>query len=92
MKIVVNRCWGGFSLSDEACTLLNCETYDYINPEMRNDFNLISAVETLGKDANGLHANLVVKEISDEATDYTIIDYDGMENIVYVVNGKLYIM
>ena len=58
----------------------------------QNDFNLISAVETLGKDANGLHANLTVKEIPDEATDYTIIDYDGMESIFYVVNGKLYSM
>jgi hypothetical protein len=90
MEIVINRCWGGFNLSKDACALLKCEPYDYDSYNMRNDFNLISAIKTLGSRADGIHANLVIREIPDESTDYKIIDYDGMESIIYVLNGKLH--
>lgn len=29
MKIAINKCYGGFDLSDFACEKLGCRTYDY---------------------------------------------------------------
>ena len=38
---------------------------------------------------SGHSAKLKVIEIPDNATDWDIEDYDGIERIVYVVDGKL---
>lgn len=87
MKIVINSCYGGFSLSKQAVKTLGLESpYDEIN---RNDPRLIKLVE---EDApvSGRNAKLEVFEIPDEATDWTMNEYDGWEEIIYVLNGKLY--
>ena len=34
--------------------------------------------------------DLVVVEIPDGATDWDIYEYDGLETIIYVLNGKIY--
>lgn len=90
MKIAINRCFGGFGLSDEACALLKCAPYTYDADIMRNDFNLISVIEQLGDKANGCLSKIEIVKIPDEATDYEINEYDGMETVTYVLNGKLY--
>lgn len=90
MKIVINECYGGFSLSDDACMVLGCHSYDYTEHEMRNDPRLVEIVEDLGHDAGGSFAELEVVEIPDSATDWVIFDYDGAETLLYVLNGKIH--
>ena len=46
----------------------------------RNDPLLVGAVEALGKNASGQHANLTVVEIPDDVK-WTISEYDGIEHI-----------
>ena len=90
MKIVVNKCYGGFGLSKEAMDMLGKDNeYEYYEDD-RTSPALIEVVEKLGNKANGNFAKLTIIEIPDEATDYDISYYDGMETLTYVVNGKLY--
>ena len=85
MKIVINKCWGGFSLSKKAYEYLGLEWDDfgfkYNDEEKRTDPKLIECVETLGDEANGRYANLKVVEIPD-GTPYEIEYYDGVETVI----------
>ena len=90
MKLVINTRYGGFGLSDAACELLGCRPYDYSDIDMRTDEELISVVEELGDAASGSMASLKVVEIPDDCTDSMILDYDGIETVYYVVDGKIY--
>lgn len=88
MEIVVNRCWGRFSLSEEACESLGLDSlYDDVD---RDDYRLVAVVRLLGDKANGSNAKLEVIELPFETTDWVINDYDGMETVYYVVDGKIY--
>ena len=78
MKVVINRCYGGFGLSDKAAAILNSDTPDYGLD--RADPKLVEVVEKLGVDANGRNALLKVVEIPDDVT-WFIDDYDGIETI-----------
>ena len=84
MKIVINKCYGGFELSKRAQALM---PYGYMN---RNDLALVNCVELLGKDASGSYAKLRIVEIPDDATDWEVEEYDGFEWLTYVVDGKIY--
>ncbi len=93
MKIVVNKCFGGFGLSREA--------YDYIGLEWdgfgygagsmvdvkawRTSPDLVSCVEILGSRASGNHADLDIIEIPDDVDDWRIEDYDGVE---WIAEGR----
>lgn len=85
MKIVINNCFGGFSLSPLAVKKLaelqgkKCLFYE-LDPEDRRDKFLIQVVEELGYKADGISANLKIVEIPD-GIDYTIEEYDGKEHI-----------
>ena len=84
MKIVINDCYGGFGLSEEAEEL-------YIQKKnisgslrgdiLRNDSVLVEVVETLGDKASGKYSELTVVEIPDDVTDWRIEEYDGWEHI-----------
>ncbi len=81
MKIVINRCHGGFSLSDKALALYNKlsgnkDTYD--RDIERDDPHLVKVVETLGKEANGRYAALTIVDIPDDV-EWQIEEYDGRE-------------
>lgn len=43
-----------------------------------------------GEGVSGESAKLVVVDIPDEATDYIVQEYDGMESVIYVVDGIIY--
>lgn len=88
MELVINRCYGGFFLSELACELLALDS-PYADIE-RDDYRLVALIRSLGKKANGRCANLKVVEIPFEATDWHIDEYDGLESVVYVVDGKLH--
>jgi hypothetical protein len=118
MKVVINKCHGGFGISDEgydwliknknwkvteflkdgygykdktADLVLNDDykkyksfrsKYYFIRDtdenSFRTDLDLIEAVETLGKKANGQFASLAIIEIPDNV-DWEIGEYDGAE-------------
>lgn len=89
MKIIINRCYGGFEVAGpleewehrERCS---CDA-------RRTDPEAIAILEQYGSDAcSGPHARLKVVEIPDEATDWELDEYDGVESITYVVDGLLY--
>ena len=133
MKVVINRCFGGFGLSHEAVMRYfeikgitvypeqgkdhwGFWTYWIVKPEdrieskegaafyamsiedrraynetqstqtvypreiERHDPALVQAVEELGQQSWGSHAELAVVEIPDDV-DYIVEEYDGMEHI-----------
>ena len=92
MKFVLNQCYGGFGLSDWALWKLNIDPHniDWDDFPSRDDPELISLVEQYPDKVSGECAELEVVEIPDNCTDYEFIDYDGMESIIYVVDGKIH--
>lgn len=87
MKIVINACFGGFGLTEEAKKALGIEYSDDIE---RTDSRLIEMVETNAVNIADRFAELEVVEIPDEATDWEIDEYDGLESVTYVVDGKIH--
>ena len=99
MKVVINTCHGGFSLSKEALDLYvkekgidpgawngkfkYYENLSYRGTIPRHDPVLVRIVEELGDEANGVYAELKVVDIPDEV-QYTIQEYDGSEWIAEV--------
>ena len=87
MKVVVNRCYGGFSLPKEFCNKYGLAWYDGIE---RTDPRLIAFVEENSELCQHFNfASLQVVEIPDEATDWQINEYDGAESIIAVIDGKI---
>ena len=82
MKIVINKCYGGFGLSKEAYEYLGLawdgHGYEYRYHGNRADHKLVECVETLGDAANGSLAKLKVVEIPDDV-EWEIEEYDGVE-------------
>ena len=87
MTIITNRCWGGFSLPADFCETYDLEQYDDID---RTDERLVNYVREHNNVAEFGYSKLAAVEIPDEATDWEINDYDGMETIIYVVDGKIH--
>lgn len=87
MKIVLNRCFGGFGLSEFAVETLGLSSSSENIP--RTDPRLIELVEKDSKKASGPFARLRVIEIPENCTDWEINDYDGSESLICVVDGKL---
>ena len=91
MKILLNRCYGGFELNDETLKVFEALGVDDAEDLDRDDPQLIEIAEKFGADKiSGEYANLALVEIPDYATDWDIIEEDGAETIVYVVDGKLH--
>lgn len=82
MKIAINKCYGGFGLSEKAYEFLGLEWdgygTDYCSYEKRTDPKLIECIETLGAEANKYYANIKIVEIPDDV-DWEIEEYDGIE-------------
>jgi hypothetical protein len=81
-KFVINRCYGGFSLSEEGLNLYNSlseKTLRHSHDINRDDPFLIEVVETLGEKADGSVAQLEIVIIPEDL-DFEITEYDGMED------------
>lgn len=78
MQIVINRCYGGFELSELAIAQLR--DLGHHDPERlpRWDKDLVSVVATLGDEANGDFACLTVIDVFEP---FRIHEYDGFESI-----------
>ena len=86
MKMIINDCYGGFGVRQEVLDEL--ELNDFSEEELRTAARLIEEIEN-GKDVSDDYAELKVIEIPDESTDYYLDEYDGLEFVIYVVDGKL---
>lgn len=94
MKVVINRCHGGFSLSLEAVKymanlgsvqaqeeLASKAFYGYVYDNERDNKYLVEAVEVLGSDvASGSCAELCVIEVPNNV-QWHIAEYNGMEHV-----------
>ena len=80
MKVVINKCFGGYSLSEKAYKFLNIpwDGYGYEFIEDRSNPALVKCVEALGDEASGSFAKLKVVEIPD-GVEWEINEYDGTE-------------
>lgn len=89
MRIVINTCFGGFHIPE---ALREAEGLGYYDDIERTDVRLVEFVETHA-DADGCYredyAELEVVEIPDTCTDWELDEYDGLESIIYVVDGKI---
>lgn len=90
MVFVLNKCYGGWSLSDWAVEQLGVEDNYACLDDLELD-TLIALIREFGSEkCSGRNAKLKIVEIPDTCTDYEINEYDGIEVITYVVDGKLY--
>ena len=82
-KVVINGCYGGASLSKEACEFmdLDWDGYYYLSEKNRTDSKLVECVETLGKQASGEGSSLYIEEYDDENYDYEIDEHEGYETL-----------
>jgi hypothetical protein len=85
-KVVINVCFGGFSLSDVAREWLfnhgATEDMEYGCCYMsRHNPLLVQCIEELGESSFGICAKLEVVELKDSR--YRIDNYDGRESIQY---------
>ena len=85
-KILVNVDFGGFGIREDLFDDFMERTSGL--DDIREDEKLIALVEQ-GEDIGAGYADIGLAEIPDNATDYTIIEYDGKEDVLYVVDGKL---
>ena len=83
MKVVINRCHGGFDLSDQAEQLYKerkgiTDKNWYYRDIPRNDPVLVQIVEELGDAADTRYSELAAIDIPDDV-EWTICEYDGLE-------------
>ena len=87
-KIVINTCYGGFDLSDEARAtwrerkgIADDARPTYADELARDDADLIAVVEELGEKANSTYSQLKVVEVPMwlKEKGWTIEEYDGRE-------------
>ena len=95
MKIILNKCYGGFGVSKAVYDELGMEWdgYGYLGNvdfdiksdnyyEYRVNPKLISVVEKLGaKKSSGDMAELKIVELPDDVKDWEIDEYDGIETV-----------
>ena len=81
-KVLLNKDYGGFKISDEVqkeyFSRTGIEISKYCN-DKREDEVLIDIVERLGEKVN-VYSELVIVEIPEDL-DYVIDDYDGFETL-----------
>lgn len=92
MKVVINACYGGFSVSKEVYERMGKEWdgYGYAFDNDRTNPDLIAVIEELGSEkSSGRCAELEIVDIPEDATDWEISNYDGVESVIYVIGGKI---
>ena len=82
-RVVINRCYGGFCLSDKAaakyCEVRSLDINGFSEHDIcRDDPVLVEVVEELGDEASGNFAKLSIVDIPEDVQWY-VDDYDGNE-------------
>lgn len=76
IKVVINNCYGGFGLSEEALKKLGVEScFDIMD---RSDPKLVAVVEEMGDAANDMHSRLKIVEIPSNV-EWILMEFDGNE-------------
>lgn len=92
MDIVLNGCYGGFfEVSHEAMKKLGYDNLDYdlmFSDDFRTDPKLVELVKEDSKFASGPGSELYIATIPENAIDWRIEKYAGVETLWYVVDGK----
>ena len=89
MTFILNKCYGGWSISNFAMKQLGLNS-NYPDMDEVDEKKLAELINTYGSEkCSGRSAKLKVVEIPDNITDWDIDEYDGIERIVYVIDGKL---
>lgn len=89
MKIVINTCYGGFGINSKWC-MKNCEEDCHEDlRKCRRCTKLIRAIEEKEEQVGNYSSELTVVEIPDETTDYQILECEGCELLLYVLDGKI---
>lgn len=83
MKVLINKCFGGYSLSEEfvnhlIANNLISEDYNKYNINRDNQIVIEEAIKFGLENASGLCAELYIVEIPD-GCEYKIGEYDGSE-------------
>lgn len=80
MKVVINTCYGGYSLSEEAYEELGLkwDGFGFAYEDDRTNPKLIATVEKLGDKASDSGSDLKVVEIPDDV-DWYIEEHAGTE-------------
>ena len=92
--VAVNRCYGGFSLSEKAVEMLctrigdpKIQSYSFDSSYDRHHPILIEVIQELGEEANGHFSEIEIEYIEEIYKDfYSISEYDGMEGIMINFN------
>jgi hypothetical protein len=88
MKIVINRCFGGFNLPDPISTGVTLpQSFEYYNKN-RHDPNLVELVENMDPHDNHWASQLRVVVWPDNLP-YKIVDYDGDESVTLDIKAFL---
>ena len=86
-KIIINGCYGGFCVPQALCEKYGLRAYGDIE---RDDWRLVDFVEAQGGHyEEGRGCELRIVEIPDNATDWRIMEYDGIETVLMVIDGKI---
>ena len=90
MVFVLNKCYGGFSLSPFAMERLGVtDPYTCLTP-LQIDALAALITEFGSERCSGSHAKLKVVEVPDTITDWIMEEYDGIEVLIYVLDGKIH--
>lgn len=103
MKVIINNDFGVFRLNQKGLSLVqqtDPESFDNIKQykksckeikNIRTNPTLIKFVEEgNAEEIAGLFSELRMVEVPDDATDWEIWDYDGIETVIYVKDGKIH--
>jgi hypothetical protein len=87
MKMVINADWGGYEVPDEVEEMLDheckCGRWNWGEDERVHPL----FIEWVKNHKN--ETDLSVVNIPDNATDYEILEDDGFETVIAVVDGKI---
>ena len=86
MRILVNRCFGGYRLSDAARAMLSSDI-DVLDaeyyPEFRHDERILAIYDELGAKAFGGGYSTIEDVIIPDDVYWEINEYDGYESITW---------
>ena len=84
LSVMVNNCFGGFGLSQEAIAEYYRRTRELATSSIcRHDPVMVQIVREMGHRANDRHARVELEDIPAEYADFYIIqEYDGRETLV----------
>lgn len=86
MKLIINSCFGCFAVNVNILKKYGIQTSN--EEDLRTNKKLIELIES-GVYCNTNYSKLRIVDIPSEATDYYIENYDGVETVLYVLDGKI---